>query len=495
MPIQIELTQLPRPHIEYGGPVTSSDPKTGLTEAGPFDLRFGAAHKTQVRIGLVGNTGMIEKGKQWIERCCNVIPSEIKDSPQYLDFPGFENVFHATPVFGSQWIAKIDDIKLETALSKNPNTRFDEVLNLYADGIGKISDNTGTRPDIVICCLPKGVVHTCWSISNTLTSRQRKLVKLREKERERGQLSLFEDIQDPTEDLLNRDFRRALKARTMRFHMPIQIATDNLLTDLSTNQDSATRAWNMSVGLYYKAGGVPWRFRTDGPETCFVGISFHHLRTQQRHIVYSSLAQAFSTTGDGFALRGEKIPWEQEQDRNVHLTSDQAFNLAYRVLKEYRERTGGNPQRVVLHKTSAFNEAEKEGFKRAFNDIPLVEMIYISIRSPLFRLLKYGAYPPKKGLLCKVNKTSTYLFTTGYISEWETYPGPHIPAPIKLSSDDNSDMSIVASDILGLARMNWNTASISSGLPVTLYFSRRVGGIMAEFGEDEQPLPSFRYYI
>ena len=80
----------------------------------------------------------------------------------------------------------------------------------------------------------------------------------------------------------------------MEFRMPIQIGTDNLFENQGTNQDPATRAWNMSVGLYYKGGGVPWRFKTDGPETCFVGISFHHLRTPQQHFVYSSLAQAFS---------------------------------------------------------------------------------------------------------------------------------------------------------------------------------------------------------
>ena len=94
-----------------------------------------------------------------------------------------------------------------------------------------------------------------------------------------------------------------------------------------------------------------------------------------------------------------------------------------------------------------------------------------------------------------MGKTATYLFTTGYMPEWETYPGPHIPAPVRLMSNDDVDMHRVASDILGLARMNWNTTSISNALPVTLSFSRQVGGIIAEVGEDQQLLPSFRYYM
>ena len=496
MSIQIELTQLPQPHIEFGSPGTFSDPKTGLTEAGPFDLRFGAAHKTQLRIGLVGTAEMIEKGKRWLEKCNTKIPSEIKGSTQYMDFPGFKSAFHASLVFSQHWMIEINDNQLQVALTKEPKVRFEEVLNLYAYGIERLADETTLLPDIVICCLPDAVVRKCWSISKSLTSRQRRFIKEREKERERGQLLLpFEnlDIEETEEDLLNRDFRRALKARAMRFRMPIQIGTNNLFEDLSTNQDPAMRAWNMSVGLYYKAGGIPWRFKADGPETCFVGISFHHLRTPQRHLVYSSLAQAFSTSGDGFALRGDSIPWDERQDRDVHLTADQAANLARRVLQEYSKSTGGNPQRVVLHKTSIFDQNEQEGFHRAFHDVPIVELI--NVRPTRFRLLKYGAYPPKRGTLCTVNKAATYLFVTGYIPEWGTYPGPHVPVPIELMSDNKVDMNRVASDILGLARMNWNTASISSGLPVTLFFSRRVGGIMAEVGEDQHPLPSFRYYM
>ena len=493
MPIQIELAQLPMPPMELGAPGTFGDPKTGLSEAGPFDLRFGAAHKTQIRVGLVGTDEMIKKGTQWLERCCNAIPSEIKGTTQYMDFPGFESVCRAALVLNERWTVGIDATKLDIALKKRiPKRRFEEVLALYVDGVKKLADDTEMRPDIVIVCLPEGVVQTCWSISTSLTSRQRQLLKKRQAEREQGQLSLF-DFEENEDDLLKRDFRRALKARAMEFRMPIQIGTNNLFTDLDTNQDTATRAWNMSVALYYKAGGIPWRMKTDGPETCFVGISFHHQRTLKQHFTYASLAQAFSTRGDGFAIRGEAMPRDEKQGRNVHLTPNQAAELGRRVLEEYRGRSGGTPQRVVLHKTTQFDEPEQEGFRHAFQNVPIVELI--NIMPTQFRLLKYGAYPPRRGTLCTVNKTSTYLFLTGYMPEWGTYPGPHIPAPVKLVSNDDVDMHRVATDILGLARMNWNTASISSAQPVTLSFSRRVGGIMKEIGEDKEPQPSFRYYI
>jgi len=107
---------------------------------------------------------------------------------------------------------------------------------------------------------------------------------------------------------------------------------------------------------------VPWRLPPTGPDTCFAGISFHLFRTTHRAIVRSSLAQTFSSDGEGFAIRGEGVPIEPDQGRKVHLSEEQAFDLAQDVLAEYELRTGGAPLRVVLHKTSYFDRAERSGF-------------------------------------------------------------------------------------------------------------------------------------
>ena len=94
---QMELTQLPTPNIELGSPGTFSDPKIGLTEAGPFDLCFGATLAKERYVLVSSETAeMLQKGQQWLEYCRAEIPSNIKESTQYLDFPGFEPVFRAS---------------------------------------------------------------------------------------------------------------------------------------------------------------------------------------------------------------------------------------------------------------------------------------------------------------------------------------------------------------------------------------------------------------
>jgi hypothetical protein len=499
MPIQIDLRQLDEPLLEFGGPGEFSDMREGLREAGPFDLRFGAGRNETITIGIVGPDALVERTQTWLRRCQSAIPAG-NDMTRYPAFPGFDAVFRTKMVVDSRFVVSLDadNRQLDRALqSDNSKTRFEEVLELYANGVRKLASLETKKPDVVLCCLPDEVVVKCWSLNNTLSPEEKAVVSKLKKRQSDQQLSLFDNLpaEEQPEDLLQRDFRRALKARAMRDHMPVQIVTRDLVTDHDQNQSPNVRAWNSSVALYYKAGGIPWRLKLDGPETCFVGISFYHLRTTQRHLVQSSIAQAFSSKGEGFALRGGNIDWSEDQGRNVHLTEGQARQLAADVLDEYRDRTGGDPIRMVFHKTSSFSDDESRGFRSALTAVPLVDLV--NIMPTQFRLLRFGSYPPNRGTLSVVNKARAYLFTTGYMPSIKTYPGPHIPAPVEIRSDKLLDFEQAAKDILGLARMNWNTASMTGGQPVTLSFSRNIGGIMAEFGDDPSvsPLSSFRYYM
>ena len=133
------------------------------------------------------------------------------------------------------------------------------------------------------------------------------------------------------------------------------------------------------------------------------------------------------------------------------------------------------------------------GFRIAFKNIPLVETINLAYS--MFRLVQFGSYPPRRGTLCRVNQDKNYLFTSGYMPEWGTYPGPHIPRPFELSASSETDIVRAATDVLSLSRMNWNTAQSNSSVPVTLYFARQVGGIMSEIPEGEEPKPSYRFYM
>jgi len=396
---------------------------------------------------------------------------------------------------------EVDADALTTALSEPPSSAFQRTQEMYAHAIEHVG-RRDLRPDIVICALPQELIDRCGRVENRrLTPSEKAWLRTAERDRASGQMSLFDLIGQQTvesesqpapEDLLYRDFRRALKLSAMRSRVPIQIATPQLWQEgLRGQQDAATRAWNATVAIYYKGAGIPWRIGGESSGTCFVGITFHHLRTTRRHIVYSSLAQAFSTDGEGFALRGEAAPWS-ESDRIPHLTGAQAHALIARVLEAYRERLGRDPVRLVVHKTSKFHKDEEDGIRSAANEVPNAELF--TLRSGEFRTVRQGTYPPHRGSLFRIADAS-YLFTAGYMPEHRTYPGAHIPVPIEILPTGSADVERAASDLLALTKMNWNSAASYSSLPITLGFARRVGAIMAEIPEGEEPEPSFRYYM
>lgn len=496
MATNIEILQLHDPLLEFGGVGEFTDPKEGLKHGGPFDLRFGSARRNELRVGFIGNAEAIEIARNWLIRCQGEIPSSMSNLTQYPHFLGFRKIFRSSLEFNPLWDFIIDAKNLNEALNSRKDTdAFKLTLELFSSGLEKISNIDTVRPDVIFCCLSDEVVNVCWSIKNEKVKQadKKKIKKLS------NQLLLFDSeqvdpIEEQEEDILNRDFRRALKARAMKFGIPIQIGTSRLFLDSEKNQDAAIRAWNSSIALYYKAGGIPWRLRKESIDSCFVGISFHHLfTTHDKHLVRSCIAQAFSSDGEGFAIRGANIPWSDDQGTDVHLTEEQAFDLGERILNEYRYRTGTTPLRVVMHKSTSFNENEKRGLYQSLNNVPIVQLVNLAPTD--FRLVRFGEYPPKRGTLCTVNNEAVYLFATGYMDALKTYPGPHIPVPLRVVVDKRGDEVQLAQEILALSRMNWNTSSITGGAPVTLLFSRRVGGIMAEFGDKEVPPSSFRFYL
>jgi hypothetical protein len=492
--INIELWEVPPPLLEFGLGGFHTDCRLGLERYGPFSLRFGQSHKIRTGIGLVGPRHMLDAAYRWYERTGQPIAGAHANRAMYPDYPGFERVFRSALVMDAlRWEVEIPWRTLLSNLDLAPLERFEAVLAAYAGGIAQLAE-TDNKPDVVVCCLPPEVIDKCWTVAQPGIGPAARRV-LQKRRRQLPQLSLFEtwDSEEQPDDLLFRDFRRALKARAMLVHMPIQVGTTSLFQDSTSNQEASVRAWNSSIALFYKAGGIPWRMKADGPETCYLGISFHHYRTRQRHLVFSSLAQAFSSEGDGFALRGESLPWNRDQGREPYLSSDQAATLIHQVLAAYRHRTGRNPMRIVVHKTTRFKRSEAEGLNAALSTVARIELVNLAPGE--FRLVQQAAYPPVRGTLCRINDTESFLFTTGYTPEWHTYPGPHVPVPVQLVCGAELDIQQVAADVLALTKMNWNTGLDTTGTPITLRFARRIGGIMTELGPNVQPHPSYRFYM
>lgn len=496
--MKLRVEHLEDPILEFGeGEATT--PKEGLRDSGPFSLRLGAAHQREVRLGLVGTEASVAATRAFFLLARSGVASESTNKALFPDFPGFDQAFRSDLVLDERLNANVDAAELARVLASPPLAAFEGALGLFANAISTVAARD-FRPHVVVCCLPEDLLARCRVVDVKLTAEQRNAIKRRKAEAASGQTSLLEldpdnwlaeEIEAETEQLTRRNFRRALKAASMASNIPIQIATEHLWNDERRNQDAATRAWNVSVALFYKAGGIPWRMRARVDGSCFVGISFHHRRTTQRHFVYSSLAQAFSSEGDGFAIRGDAVPWNDERVQ-PRLSEEQALYLLSKVLDAYRDRAGRDPLRVVVHKTSNFTPDENAGITQALRSVPVIELL--TLRPSEFRMLRDGTYPPHRGTYCSVNDDA-FLFTSGYMPAYRTYPGPHVPAPIELVAGVGVDTEAAANDVLALTKMNWNSASAFMGLPITLNFAQKVGAVMGEIPSDVEPHPSLRFYM
>jgi hypothetical protein len=106
-----------------------------------------------------------------------------------------------------------------------------------------------------------------------------------------------------------RSFRRGLKAQCLDL-LPTQLLWHRTLAGTRGVQDLATRAWNLSVALLYKAQIIPWRLADVLEGSCFVGISFFHADEARSSTLRTSVAQAFTERGEGFVLQGESFDWD-----------------------------------------------------------------------------------------------------------------------------------------------------------------------------------------
>jgi hypothetical protein len=499
---------LPEPHLLFGGGHRHIDPRTGLALYGPYSLadQDEPAINT-VRIGIVSTGPLMTEMRSWIAMCRRQVTNDGSQPFLYPPFPGMDprGVLRCELATSRAWEETIAEKTLRLALGTDDYfQRLGAVMALFRDGVRNLAERQ-PRPDVVVCVIPKEVLEFC-TVQPILEGgvRRLRLTKGEKVHRARlgaGQQTLFDvafgDEDEEADDAPgHRDLRRALKAETMAFGIPIQLVRESTLRPgggLGRRvQDPATRAWNFCVGLYYKAGGQPWRLADLQPDTCYVGIEFYREHGAAAQ-VRTSLAQVFSHRSDGLVLRGQPFDWDQP-GHAPHLTRDQARQLLADVLAVYQRHSKRAPLRVVVHKSSRYWDEELQGFRQALEGIPEVDLVAFGKRG--LQLLRHGSYPPLRGTWVRFADDDFLIYTKGYVPFLRTYPGPRAPQPLELlEHHGDTPAEAILAETLGLSKLNWNTTDFSCDEPMTLAFADRVGEILAELPADVQPQPDYRYYM
>lgn len=499
--------QIDEPRLLFGGGHQHIDPKAGLSLYGPYSLHGQDAPSiSAIRVGVVSTGSLITATRFWLKRCQQLVVNDGSQPFLFPPFPGLTSAstLHCDLVFGSPWQEHISDNALAAALAAGDYyERLGNIVELFAARVRNLSERS-PRPDVIICAMPQSVLDLCTVESAFGEVRRIRLTTAERRaraQREAGQLSFlpvaFGD--ESEEPVAHRNLRRALKAETMAFGIPTQMIRESTLTGnmpgrgRRTMQDEATRAWNFCTGLYYKAGGHPWRLADMPTDTCYIGISFYRERLTSNPLIRTSLAQIFSHRGDGLVLRGRLFEWAGPSP-SPHMPEDAARHLMQEAIDLYARHSERPPLRVVVHKSSRYWEDELRGFEEGLKEVPRVDLVALEKRGTQF--FRRGDYPPLRGTWVRFDESDYLLYTRGFIPFLRTYPGMRVPQPIEMvEHHGDTPAEELLHEIMALTKMNWNSADFASEEPMTLAFARKVGEILGEMPAGMVPQSEYRYYM
>jgi hypothetical protein len=462
----MKVSFIPEPELEFGHANRHIDIRFGLSRYGPRDVDDPLAPK-KIALGIVGTPEGVEKVTSWLDRCRTEIPAKRSRQPNLFPyFPGFreDGPFRSTLLLDPQLCQTIPERVFTDLLGgADHNTAVSAAVEMFLGEFATLSENR--RPNVLLCAVP----HQLVGFMDPASRLPAKSVK---------PLPPF-------------DFHDMLKARSMRFDLPVQLLLPQTYdasslkrqkvrsTRLRLVQDEATRAWNLHTALYYKAMGRPWRLVRDHAalDACFVGISFFY--NLDRSSVMTSMAQVFDERGDGIIVRGGPAAFSKD-DRTPHLTKDSMQGLLGEALGKYQDVHLHLPARLVLHKTSPFNASELDGVDAATVAHGVSRTDALSVISDVpVRLFRTGAYPPLRGTTVRFDDQLNLVYLRGSIDFYQTYPGGYIPRPFGFRCDRTDESpAFLAREILALSKMNWNDTQFDGGNPITVTAARKVAGIM-----------------
>ncbi|MGB8214327.1 MAG: hypothetical protein WCE68_12285 [Anaerolineales bacterium] len=476
----MKLETFEEPLLEFGND-THICPRAGITNHNVYDVRF-PTRRQQILIGGIGNSDDLAKLKTWIDVCKGLIPGKM-DTNQPELFPPFcgfnkSSGFKAELIMGDDLTRSINLSEIREIIDiKARNERVEKAADLYYRHVKFLAQNR--LVDVITCIIPDDLYASIAS-----------------DEVPPDELTLEEDGKEDKKETEEANFRRSLKAKVMHLGKPTQLViSESLDPSAPGRQDDATKAWNFTTALYYKANQtVPWKLvsKPNRPSVCFVGIGF--FRSRDKKMLHTSLAQIFDELGNGVILRG--TPVVLKKDRVPHLDANQAYELLQRALEEYNMALETSPARMVIHKSSSFNNDELDGFRQAIKDARVNAVDFVNILDSNIRLFRDGIYPPFRGTHVELDTVTHLLYTRGSVEYYRTYTGKYIPQPLEIRIIDSDESpGQICKEILGLTKMNWNNTQFDQKYPITLGCARKVGQIMKYVPEDENPQIRYSFYM
>lgn len=464
------LERVPEPTLVFADDGEMRDPRAGLLKYGPCPRASGVEQEV-VNVGIVGDSRSIAMMEELLRRMRTGISSNHNRKRWKHPFPGLgvESELRFDYQTLEKWKGRIRHKHLDQLADlRNRSDRIEPAFNNIKYQIQNICQQT-PPPDVIFVAIPDRIVELC------------------------------ADPSTDTQEIRTKsgNFRSRIKIAGMQNSTPTQLMSPNALRGGDGVQERSEMAWNIAVGMLYKAReGRPWKLANLRSRTCYAGISFYRERGEDPDI-RAAVAQVFINDGRHFVIRGDPVKDIATDNKQTHLARADAKQLIEDILEKYGTQQEEMPERLVLHKSSNFWDKEAQGFNEGAADVDVKEFVTIRGRHPL-RVFPSGDNPPLRGtLVIPPDEREYYLYTTGFIPEQSVYNAPSTPNPIVVRPHQDyftGDYQRICEEILSFTKLDWNSSDFCKRRPVTIEIADAVSDILAEPEASEVNLQTHYYY-
>lgn len=440
--------------------VKNANPLKGLVENRPWDYQLTSSGLSPaIDIAAICPLAYSAKLKLFLAQFQERSQPNKSEQDYLQDFPGFSAAFGlplAYPKPGEALWIELDDVVSGDALSaaKQLAQRICRALDAIR----------GLRPASVVAIF----VPMRWSP--------------------------YKVIDADTEQFNLHDYVKAYAARQGQ-------STQFIREETTVTPQPCRVRWWLSLALYAKALRTPWRLDCLDDETAFVGIgySIDMAATRGNHVLLGC-SHLYSARGEGLQFRLGRIENPIIRGRNPFMSEDDARRTGETIRQLFYDAKMHLPKRVVVHKRTPFTDEEQRGLLQGLDGVANIELIEINIEESLRYLASklvdgkpvIDKFPIPRGAVVVQNSNTALLWVHGSAPSaqnpnFKYYQGKRrVPAPLLIRRHlGQSDIVQVATEILGLSKMNWNTFDYYSRLPATLDSASaiaKVGTYLSGFG-------------